>query len=617
MERPNVIRRPVHSLVWSHIPALFICLCLFWSSAQADEWHFSDVERTVAFGDVHGAYDALVATLQKAEVIDENLKWSGGKTHLVSTGDLLDRGAESRRVMDLMMRLEGEAELAGGRVHQLLGNHEVMNLNGDLRYVADEEYAAFIDMESPDDREFWYQRYRQGRPADSDESAVRWEFDQKAPPGFFGHRRAFGQDGYYGKWLLGKPFMIVINDVAFVHGGVPPLVAAEGLNGANGTLKKELQGFLGAATALRDEGVLNAIDRFREMPPILNRKAEAGQIEDKATATAQSLLEFGGSALHGPAGPTWYRGTAACSQLIEGDALTAGLDRIGATRVVIGHTTTITRQVQQRMNGRVIEIDTGMLRENYGGSGNALVIEHGETKVVNQDSETDLVPVTHPLRVGHEAVAIEEAALADILANGQIIEVAAVGAGWELVRVGSGDQTVLAVFHELPEDSNSVPELAAFKLDRLLHLGMVPVTVRREINSREGTLQFVPAVTLTERERVAAKRGLGAACSTGKQTSAMFVFDALIQNSGRTPSSMLFDPDDWLLILVDHDQAFGPEPELPAVSANIEPVVGDQWRTALRRINDDVLRRELGDVLDKERLLALGKRRDALIMQGD
>ena len=123
----------------SRVLFLLLCLSVFWSLVHADEWHYENVERIVAIGDVHGAYDALLETLQVAEVIDSELAWSGGKTHLVFTGDLLDRGAQSRRVMDLVMRLEKEARRRGGRVHLLLGNHEVMNLNGDLRYVAEEE----------------------------------------------------------------------------------------------------------------------------------------------------------------------------------------------------------------------------------------------------------------------------------------------------------------------------------------------------------------------------------------------------------------------------------------------------------------------------------------------
>ena len=126
--RTSPVSGLVPFLVWLLLPLSF---------AQADEWHFSGVERIVAVSDIHGAYGALVETLQEADVVDKRLAWSGGKTHLVITGDLLDRGPDSRRVMDLVMRLEIEAPRAGGRVHQLLGNHEVMNLIGDLRYVAD------------------------------------------------------------------------------------------------------------------------------------------------------------------------------------------------------------------------------------------------------------------------------------------------------------------------------------------------------------------------------------------------------------------------------------------------------------------------------------------------
>lgn len=617
MSKPIYVRRtrstrtsPVFGLV------LFIA-CLLPQFAAADEWHFSDIERVVAVGDVHGAYDALVTTLQKAGVIDERLAWSGGKTHLVSTGDLLDRGADSRRVMDLMMRLEHEAERAGGRVHQLMGNHEVMNLIGDLRYVADGEYASYLDMESADDRDYWYQRFRERKPVDSDEASVRWEFDEKAPPGFFGHRRAFSSDGKYGSWLLSKPFMIVINDTAYAHGGFPSLVTEQGLAGINGTLKDELRGFLQAGSELQEMDVLNRIDGFKQLPSILTMQAEAGQLKGDALDVAQRLLDFGSSALFGPAGPTWYRGTAACSQLVEGDALAAALTRIGATRVVIGHTTTITRRVQQRMGGRVIEIDTGMLHETYGGSGNVLVIDDGELSVVNEDGVTGLIPEQHPLRVGHEAIAIDESELAHILLNGQVVNVAAVGAEWKLLQISLDGRTVLAVFREAADENSVFPELAAFKLDRLLQLGMVPVTVRRKIDEKDGSLQFVPAVTLTERERVASGRGNGPACSITKQMDAAFVFDALIHNASRTPSSMLFDPDDWLLILVDHAGSFGTEETLPASLVSVDLPVGNQWRAALRALDDEVLHTELGDILDKQSLRALGSRRDALIAQGD
>ena len=596
--------------------ALSLCLFMPLSSAQADKWHFSGVDRIVAVSDIHGAYGALIETLQTANVIDEKLAWSGGKTHFVITGDLLDRGPESRRIMDLIIRLEYESRRAGGRVHQLLGNHEVMNLIGDLRYVADEEYAAFLDIESAEEREFWYQRFRRGKPADVDESTVRSEFDEKAPPGYFGHRRAFRADGIYGKWLLKKPLMVVINDTVFVHGGIPPFVEVYGLDGVNVGLKNDLVEFVTTSAALMDEDVLSPIDRFKQSPAMLTEQMNAGLLDDDHMNSAQHFVDLSKSSLHGPAGPTWYRGTASCNSLVEGDALNTALNAIDASRVVIGHTTTITRRVQQRMGGRIVEIDTGMLKANYNGSGHALIIDDdGELSVVNQDGSTDLLPIAHPTRVGHESMAIDEGALASILENGSVVDSGIAGAAWRLVQVTSGEQTVSAYFNELPKEEHFVPELAAYKLDRMLRLGMVPVTIRREIDGQQGTLQFVPAATLTERERVAIGEGWTTPCPLSKQWDAMYVFVALIHNPGRTPSSILYSPDDWLLMLVDHEHSFGTEKGRPAYLKYVELAIGHQWRTALLELDDETLRAKLGDVLDEPRLAALAKRRDALVKE--
>jgi len=93
----------------------------------------------------------------------------------------------------------------------------------------------------------------------------------------------------------------------------------------------------------------------------------------------------------------------------------------------------------------------------------------------------------------------------------------------------------------------------------------------------------------------------------------MYVYDALIHNPARTPLSMLYSPDNWQLMLVNHENSFGTKKGRPTYLKNIELTIGDQWRTALLEIDDEKLRAELGDVLDKRRLRALAKRRDALI----
>src|SRR5712692_6201985 len=67
------------------------------------------VERIVAVGDVHGAYEPLVEILRAAGILDRRLRWAGGRAHLVQTGDILDRGPDSRKALDLLRRLEDDA----------------------------------------------------------------------------------------------------------------------------------------------------------------------------------------------------------------------------------------------------------------------------------------------------------------------------------------------------------------------------------------------------------------------------------------------------------------------------------------------------------------------------
>ena len=593
---------------------LLACLYSPLTVAEMDDWHFTGVQRIVALGDVHGAYGALVETLQATALVDGEVSWIGRDTHLVFTGDLLDRGPGSRQVMDLVMRLEQEAELAGGQVHLMLGNHEVMNLIGDVRYVAVAEYAAFIEEETAAEREHWYQDFLLGQPTDANEQDVQAEFMKKAPPGFFGHRRAFRYDGYYGQWLLDKPLMVVINETVFVHGGVPPYVAEHGLDGVNTGLKSDLANYAEAQAKLVDAGILNPVSLFREIPPILREKIEAGQIDSALMQSALAAIELTDSPLHSAEGPLWYRGTALCNPLVEADGLNRSLVRIGASRAVFGHTTTVTRQVQQRMDGRILEIDTGMLKSTYKGSGNALVLDDGGLKVVNQDGTHGLSPVAHPLAVGDRTGKSTDDVLAAVLANGTVTDSGAMDAAWEQVQVTHGDHTVTARFSTLPDGQKTAPgDVAAFRLDRMLGLYMVPVTVRREYEGRQGTLQFVPAEVLSEHERVVNEIEGRFHCSLDKQTHSMQVFDALIHNSVRSPESMLYSPKEWMLLLVDHNKAFSTENELPANPESSGMTVGNQWRQALQDIDDETLESALGDTLNKNQLAALAKRRDELI----
>ena len=588
----------------------FALLCT--TAAPAADWRWSGVERIVAVGDVHGAYDALARTLGNAGVLDAAGNWVGGRAHLVVTGDFLDRGPDSRSVMDLLMRLEGEAAEAGGRVHVLLGNHEVMNLVGDLRYVSAGEYAAFAEDESPAERARGLEVFGVSRKGRLDDAALAAKFEQRAPPGFFAHRRAFAPDGRYGRWLLEKPFIVVINDTAFVHGGLSPMVTELGLGGINGRLKADLASYARFLRELTDAGILDATENFYGHATLLQALPENPERPAEVERAIAGVLELQDAGIHDQDSPVWYRGNVACSPLIESDKLGAALERVDAARVVVGHTPTVTGHVQLRLDGRVIEIDTGMLAAVYGGSGHALIIEGRRLLSVGEASSEPLPPVPQPYYTGEGGVPFSAGELEDILEAGEISPVGN-SAAQDLVEVRSGEAIVAAQVVEPEDDAGFAPEVAAYRVDRMLNLGMVPVAVGRDVENDAGVLQLLPPGTVDEAVRIARGEGAGAWCPLSQQWNAMYVFDTLIGNAARMPPSMLYDPSDWQLSLVSHGGAFGTDKRRPRYLGKTDLQLGPAWVAALGVLTDERLKAELGDVLDGKRLRALAARRDRLL----
>jgi len=588
-------------------------LMLFAVGTHAEDWRADNVDRVVAIADVHGAYEAMVETLGNVDILNDELGWAGGESHLVIVGDLLDRGPRSRDALDLLMRIESEAETAGGKVHVLIGNHESMNMIGDLRYVSKSEYAAFADDETQEQRNRWYRAWTRRNGGNG--IGQRDRFDNEFPKGFFALREAFGPEGVYGKWLLQKNVVAVINGTAFVHGGLPPEVADIGLDGINRGLKQDLVDYINAVAVLMNAEVLLPTDSFYEHEAIVNKympPLDASQEVLDAVAAVKKLSDA--SVLHSD-GPLWYRGNVACSEIVEAHRLKASLQAIGAERVVVGHTPTPTRKVLQRFDGRVVEVDTGMLNFYYKGSGNALVMEGGELRVFGQSGVEPYAPIEHPRAVGRRAGVLPATELQLLLETGDIVSTSKdTATGRTLVKVAGDKYTVSAIFNKR-RGKGFYPDVAAYRLDRLLGLDMVPVTALREVDGTDGSLQFIPEKSSDEAERSSSGRGGSASCELPSQWEAMYVFDTLIYNEGRSLKRMLYEPGRWNLILVEHERAFKSSKGRPPHLVNAAVNVSDGWREALAELTDDVLAEHFADVLDKRRLKSLGARRDQLLAE--
>ncbi|MBK8981603.1 MAG: metallophosphoesterase [Ignavibacteria bacterium] len=140
-------------------------------------------EKMLILSDIEGNFKGFYLILKGAGVINENFEWTFGNGHLVLVGDFFDRGLNVTECLWLIYKLEYEAEQSGGKVHFILGNHEMMVLRGDLRYVRAKYFSN----------------------ADS----LKLSYD-----------KWFAKNTELGKWLRSKNAVEKIGDYLFVHAGI-------------------------------------------------------------------------------------------------------------------------------------------------------------------------------------------------------------------------------------------------------------------------------------------------------------------------------------------------------------------------------------------------------------
>lgn len=167
--------------------------------------------RVVAIGDLHGDAGAARTALKLAGAIDDEDRWIGGELVVVQTGDQIDRGDDDRAVLDLLEQLADQAHAAGGAVYSLSGNHEVINVELDFRYVTAGGFEAFADVEID--------------PEDIDVAALPEEQQGRAA--------AFRPGGPYARLLAGRNLAMTVGGTAFVHGAILPQHAEYGIERMN------------------------------------------------------------------------------------------------------------------------------------------------------------------------------------------------------------------------------------------------------------------------------------------------------------------------------------------------------------------------------------------------
>ena len=614
-------------------------------------------DRIVAIGDVHGSFSGLVSIMKEAALIDNDNRWIGGNALMVQTGDLLDRGAEVRKVMDLLMKLQDEAEAAGGKVLVIMGNHEAMNIFGSRQYVNPKAYTSFAGPESEEKQlqafEKWQAFFNSSDSPDGEDSETRqrsWLTGH--PPGFVEYAEYMGPAGRYGNWLRRLPAMFRYGGTIFFHAGISPEYANVPQSDITETIASEIKAFDENKSYLMKLGFVERWFNMSEIMAVLDGIMAAAETEKLSASLRDALPRlkeikafFDGiyetSPLMVDESPLWFRGLAQWPDEQIVSYIPEWLEKNDAWRMVVSHTPRSDGRIQSRLDGAVFLIDTGMETEYYvGGRASALEIRNDDVTAIYGAGERHQFP---PPKIdygpNHVWTNPDGNPLPfDTVEDIELFLKTASPVSSEIIKMGvNRPQKVLlekdgvrfnAIFRYQSETQlrRSVPgsrsrtryfrdsyhsEIAAYEMNGILGLNNIPPTVYRTLNGVTGTMQLWAEQTMME-YNIAPEDILPPelAALWNRQKGDMRVFDNLINNTDRNKTNILFDIN-GRLILIDHTRSFAMDRTLPRP----EEVVGCSRRLwhVLRHLDESEVRRRLSPYLKSSEIDALFVRQQLLI----
>lgn len=580
------------------ITSLFVPL-----HADSKQCVWKGVDKIIAVGDIHGDYDNFVQILKRAGLIDDTLKWIGGKTHFVQTGDIMDRGDYAKDVFDLIKKLEEEAVQAGGRVHMLLGNHEEMNITGTSfrqpTYVSPKQFASFLPIKFREKKENEFRQQLQNLSeveTNSDPSILDSYFETKWKGLMkeMGYQRLYVNtfNDNYGRWIIEHNAVIKINDTIFSHGGISERYSTWPLERINRVLRNELNVY--------------RIAIKRKQDPKIRREI-----------------------LYVPDSPLWNRDLALKEEESFQKTVDKILNNLEANHMIIAHTPKGSpvipenqedeRELRTRFNEKVWMIDTG-IADYYYSVLSYLLYENGEFEMHEWMDEE--YAEEEPFE--HSKIELEDKSREDVeyyLLKAAIINtkkeaVPGRTAAWK-IDLDDGEIKRRALFKpindprpaRLPESYKY--ELAAYALDKLLDFQKIPSVIKREIEDTWGSLQIrVENCFGLDVQRI--KNISPPDPQVFENTlEEINVFENLVYCIRDELDDILIHEDSWNIYRVDFSEAFEPTPDL--IPEQKITRCSKKLFQNLQELSDDVIKARLKTYLNDEEISALLSRKAFIV----
>lgn len=285
----------------------------------AEPVYYTSPKKLIAISDIEGNLMAFYSFLAANKVIDKNGNWIFSDGHLVINGDVFDRGSQVTPLLWLIYKLEQEAELQGGKVHFIMGNHDIMNLYGFTKYN-DPKYIHAAKTIS-------------GLPYFN--TSLQY---------------LYSSNSELGAWLRSKNIIEKIGDVLLVHGGLHTVlieqqITLEEMN----SIAKKYYGKLPNNTLLNKK---EALITHGVHSPYWDRRLNLDLKHQMALKASGVKVE-----------PTTQ------------EELNAILSFYNAKNIIIGHS--IVDDIQMDYNHKVIKIDVHHGNELNSGQTKGLYIEQG------------------------------------------------------------------------------------------------------------------------------------------------------------------------------------------------------------------------------------------------
>jgi len=285
----------------------------------------------------------------------------------------------------------------------------------------------------------------------------------------------------------------------------------------------------------------------------------------------------------------------------------------------------------------VIRLDTGMLKSVYRGNASALVSGPGGDYVHYLGSAARAQPEPMVASLSEQLSGMSDAALEEFMRNAPVVKVEDIGTGvtkpkrvtqqrdgitndavFKYADTNPGLQSKSKYVARRYNDSDRyVYDVAAYKVDRMLGLEMVPTAVLATIDGEEGALSDWVENAINERDRLERDVPFEGFCKQDEQYRLRFVFDILIYNEDRNLTNILWTKDDFMLKFIDHTLAFRSTAKRPKQYRKVDLEVSDLLRARLQSLNEEELTRELSPYLHPRQIEGLLKRRDLILEEAE